>query len=285
MLAASLILACMCPACCADESGRTFHGFSQPWETIDVSVAEPGKVVSVSVREGDSVERGQLLAALDDTVLRASLQVAKQRASAGGEEASARAKLNHAAKRHDDMTELLKEDHASQTELDQAALALHEAEAALLMVQEKRDIALADLARIQAELDRRQVRSPLSGVVVQLHRKAGEFAGVANHVVATVAVLDTLRVRIHVPTKVSLSLSPDQPITVEFPEIESRVIAKVDYISPVTDGSSGTVRVDLKIDNSKNRLRSGLLAHWNPDAAETVLNISISSTPVETKQR
>ncbi len=240
----------------------SYHGFAQPWELIEVAVAEPGRVEAVSVREGDVVRRGALIARLNDSVLRASLEVAQQRASANGEAEAARARLNHAARRRDDIAKLLEESHASQTELDQADLALREAESALLAVQERRDIATAEVAKIQAELSRREIRSPVNGVLIEMNRQPGEYAGGSDHVIAKLAVLDHLRVRLHVPTRVAIGMSVESPIEIAFPEIDSRTTGKVDFVSPVTDSQSGTVRVDIRLDNRSGRLRSGLLGIW-----------------------
>lgn len=259
----------------------SYHGFSQPWKLIEVAVAEPGRVDSVSVREGDSVRENALIARLDNAVLQASLEVANQRASANGEAESARAKLNHAARRRDDIAKLLDESHASQTELDQAELALREAEAALLAVQERRDIAKAEVAKIRAELSRREIRSPIDGVVIELNRRKGEFAGGADPVVARVAVLEKLRLRINVPTRVAIQMSVDSEIEIEFTEIKANVTGNVDFVSPITDSKSGTVRVDIRLDNRSGRLRSGLLGVWRrprPHDADQTLQASQTTT-------
>ncbi len=248
----------------------TYHGFSQPWELIDVAVAQPGRIDQVSVREGESVKKGALLARLDNDVLLASLNVAKQRASATGELESARARLNHAARRRDDIEKLLNESHASQTELDQADLALRETQAAMLTAQEKRDIAEAEVARIEAELCRHEIRSPIDGVVIELKRQRGEYAGGSDPVVAKVAVLKVLRLRINVPTIVAMQMSTESKVAIKFPEIKSSVSGHVDFISPITDSQSGTVRVEIRLDNSAGRLRSGLLGVWRrPEVEQT----------------
>ena len=246
----------------------TYHGFSQPWELIDVAVAQPGRIDQVNVREGELVKKGALLARLDNDVLLASLKVAKQRASATGEIESARARLNHAARRRDDIEALLNDSHASQTELDQADLALRETQAALLTAQEKRDIAEAEVARIEAELRRREIRSPIDGVVIELIRQRGEYAGGSDPVVAKVAVLKELRLRINVPTLVAMQMSTESEVAIEFPEIKSSVSGNVDFISPITDSQSGTVRVEIRLDNLAGQLRSGLLGVWRRPSAE-----------------
>lgn len=225
-------------------------------------MAESGRIDVVSVREGDSVVKNELIARQDDAVLQASLVVANQRASANGEAESARARLNHAARRRDDIAKLLQESHASQTELDQADLALREAEAALLSVQERRDIARAEVAKIEAELRRREIRSPIDGVVIELNRRQGEFAGAADYVIAKVAVLEQLRIRINVPTTIAMGMSVGEPIEIEFPEVGSKTKGEIDFVSPVTDSQSGTVRVDVRVDNRSGQLRSGLLGVW-----------------------
>lgn len=253
----------------AEAESQCFHGFAQPWELIDVAVSQPGRINEVNVREGDVVSKGTLLARLDNGVLLASLNVARQRASAGGEQASARARLNHAARRRDDIEKLLNESHASQTELDQAELALSEAQAAMLTAQERRDVANAEVARIEAEIVQREIRSPIDGVVIEMRRRSGEYAGVSDPVVARVAVLKKLRLRINVPTSVAIQMSPGDEMLLEFPKVRVKSPGAIDFISPITDSKSGTVRVDVCLDNTAGTLRSGLLGLWRrPNAPE-----------------
>lgn len=244
-------------------SPRASVGFLQPWESIEVAVSQPGRLADVIAKDGATVSAGDAIARLDDAVLRASLEVAKQRASAMGEAESARARLNHAAKRHEDLTALFDESHASQTEVDQAELVVREAESALLAAQEKIDIAAAEVARIEAQIESHVVRSPIDGVVIEMKRRKGEYAAASDPVIAKIAILKQLRLRLNVPTKLAFQLQPEQQVRLQLSELERVVDGKIDFVSPITDSESGTVRVDIRINNYESKLRSGLLATWN----------------------
>jgi len=100
-----------------------------------------------------------------------------------------------------------------------------------------------NLKQIEAQLERRIVRAPISGTVLELPRQVGEAITASESQVATIVTLDQLRVRYFLATERAVGLRRGQTIEVNF---------------PVTDSKSGTVRVELLIDNREQEYRSGL---------------------------
>jgi HlyD family secretion protein len=64
MLLAITLLLCGCGRTSADSDGNLFVSGRIDGDTVDLSSKRPGRVVEVTVREGDSVEAGQVLAVL-----------------------------------------------------------------------------------------------------------------------------------------------------------------------------------------------------------------------------
>src|SRR5262245_33002600 len=66
-------------------------GFTEPFRKIDLAPSEPGVLASLMAAEGDMVETGQLLGALDNDVLQVGLKIAKQVLESRGKLAAAKA--------------------------------------------------------------------------------------------------------------------------------------------------------------------------------------------------
>lgn len=64
--------------------GLRFDGFTEPDRQAELAAGEPGILDKVLVKEGDRVERGQVLAKLDSAVLECTLETARQRSQVEG---------------------------------------------------------------------------------------------------------------------------------------------------------------------------------------------------------
>lgn len=114
------------------------------------------------------------------------------------------------------------------------------------------------MAQFEAQIERRTIRSPIDGVLVEQLRQPGEFVSSNEATIATVAQLSQLRVICFLPTKEALRWSVGQQLHVAFPDTLQSTSATVDFVSPVTDSNSDTVRVELLIRNTESRFRSGV---------------------------
>jgi HlyD family secretion protein len=117
-----------------------------------VRVASPaeggGVIASLEVSEGDWVERGQILATLDDHVLR------------NAEVARLEAERSNALREAERMRRLSKRSATSAANLDAAEVGLRIAQANL------------DAARARVELTR--IRAPIVGQILEIHARPGE---------------------------------------------------------------------------------------------------------------
>lgn len=167
--------------------------------TGNVAVGTPvdGVVAEVFVRWGEPVAAGAPLFRLDDRELRANLPLAEARA---GEEkarlARARYQLGLAAR--------LREQHVLSDEQYQDRkfdVQIGEAAAAA---------AAAEIERIRVEMDRRTVRASVSGRVLQINVRPGEFAAGAANAMPLMVIGDDahLRVRVDIDEYDALRVQP-----------------------------------------------------------------------------
>ncbi|TWU51605.1 efflux RND transporter periplasmic adaptor subunit [Rubripirellula reticaptiva] len=234
------------------------EGFTRPVEQVELAVADSGVLAEIGIREGAQVRSGELICALDSGVLRASLAAAEARWNSRGNLAAAEATLAH-RQNHLSQLELLHEkEHASDQEVIDAKLDVAVAMAGRQSAEDQLQVAKQEIAQIQSQIRRRSVVAPFDGVVVELPVSVGERVNATDGYVAKLVRLDQLRVRYDLATQIAAPLRVGEALAIHFPETNQTVTAKIDYIAAVTDSSSGTVRVEVLIDNRDGTYRSGV---------------------------
>ena len=234
------------------------EGFTEPFKTVVVASPESGVIQSLNVREGDKVRAGDVLAQLETQVLIASANAARERLKARGEINGATASVQNKAHLLKQMQQLLKSEHASDKEVKQAQLEYDLANANLETAQDELRAQEMEVKKIEAQLERRIIRAPNSGVVLEVPRQIGEAISATESQVATIVALDQLRVRYFLTTAQAKSIKHGSQMQVSFPDTGQTTTATVDFVSPVTDSKSGTVRVEFLIENQTGNYRSGL---------------------------
>ena len=142
-------------------------------------------------------------------------------------------------------------------EMDEAETNKQLAELALLEAADAQRLAELELQRAKAELTRRTIRSPISGVVVERFLTPGEFT--KEKPILKLAQIDPLRVEVFAPTALlnritvgmRAQVMPDAPVSGTY---EARVI----IVDRVVNAASGTFGVRLELPNHGYRLPAGL---------------------------
>jgi RND family efflux transporter MFP subunit len=239
-------------------TAQTIDGFTEPYRVIDVAASEPGVLAELAVKEGDRVVRGELLATMDLDVLKATLEIARARMEARGRLDAAQAGFEMRRTRLEKLEVLKSTGHAREAELEQARTDLAVAQGDLLTVKEQQAVAKLEVAEIQAQIRRRQLHSPIEGVVTHIFKDEAEFVSPTEPEVMTVVQLDPLRITFWVPTSQAMAMEVDHRVGVMFAESRRTAECRVEFVSPVTDAESNTVRVKVLLDNPEGQFRSGL---------------------------
>lgn len=220
-----------------------------------VSSKVTAKVIDVLVEEGMVVERGQLLAVLDDSIPQARLRLAESQLDAA-KAALAELQVNLRQAQLDlGRTENLAERNlASQADLDRDSLSVEGLMARLSRTA--RDIAVSErsLALQRQELTDMEIRAPFDGVVIAKAAQPGEMispvsagGGFTRTGICTIVDMDSLEVEVDVNEAYINRVYPDQPVTVAlnaYPDddIPASVIATI----PAADRNKATVRVRIR---------------------------------------
>ncbi|HUZ05883.1 MAG TPA: efflux RND transporter periplasmic adaptor subunit, partial [Candidatus Paceibacterota bacterium] len=159
-----------------DRTVLNASGYVTARREATVSSKVTGKVTEVLIEEGMKVTNGQVLARLDDSNIKTSLDVAvAQLASAKAALAETEAQLTDANLEFKRETELAKQHIASQSDLDLAEANAKELQAHL--AQQKLDIVTAErqVESWQQQMDDMIIRAPFDGVITTKDAQPGEM--------------------------------------------------------------------------------------------------------------
>ena len=229
----------------------------EPRSRITLSSPLQAVVEMVSVDRGDLVEKGQVVAALESSVERATVASAAARARMDGRVRSRQAKLDFAARGLGRSTELSKKDAISGQQLDEAEHEKRAAEGDLLEAKEDKELAALELERAKAALELRSIHSPVKGVVVRRILSPGEFADPPQ--ILELAEIDPLRVEVFAPVSWlgRITVGQRAHVVPEAP-VGGGYEAKVTVVDRVVDAASGTFGVRLELPNPAYALAAGL---------------------------
>lgn len=226
----------------------TASGYVVAQRKAAVASKGTGRLVYLGVVEGDRVKKNQIIARLEDSDMRASL-----------EQARANLRLNEADLRDAQQSlmrqkSLLEKGLANQSEYDAADARLQRVVAGI-------EVAKAMLTSGEVSLENTLIRAPFDGTVLAKNADIGEMvvpmaASVGSKsAVVTIADMTSLQVEADVSESNIEHIKPDQPceITLDaYPQI--RYQGYVAKIVPTADRAKATVMVKVAFKTYDNRV-------------------------------
>ncbi|WP_255553746.1 efflux RND transporter periplasmic adaptor subunit [Maritimibacter sp. DP1N21-5] len=222
-------------------------GSLAPTRDVHLSAEVSARLTDVSVRAGDAVEEGQLLASFDVDSLQNQLDQARSTADA------TRVQVAQAQTDFNRTQTLVERQLAAPTALEQAQSGLEQLQATLAAQE-------TAVANAQTALDRAQVTAPFAGVVSERSVSTGEFVA-AGSPLFTVVDLTSLEVEATAPVSLSPKIAAGQPVELTVEGFGDRVFeGRVDRINPVAIEGSRALPVYVSLDNAEGDLRGGMFA-------------------------
>ena len=238
-------------------------GFLEPYRSIDVAASEMGTLASVTVEEGHKVRKGDILAQMDTNVLKASRAIAANGREAQGKLNSAKAELQMQIEKLQKIRGLYERNHATRTELDRIQGQVNVSEAQMDIVLDELKQKELEVARIDAQIEQRLIRTPIDGIVTRVFKDIGEFVSPSEPTVATVVQLDPLVVVFLVPQDYASRFKTGQKIEIEIGLRKKKTAGVVEFVSPVADAQSSTCRMKVVLPNKRLVWESGMVAFLN----------------------
>jgi membrane fusion protein, multidrug efflux system len=227
--------------------GPLLSGSLEPAREAEVRAEITGTVVQSLVDNGQPVQKGQLLARIDDTAIRDQWLSARSMVTAAENAAAV-------ARREEERTQRLAEAGAvAERELDAARQARISAVAQL-------EDARARLSQAQRQLDNTQIRAPFAGLVSERAASAGDVVQPGSEMF-TIVDPSSMRLEASVPSDALTALRIGDPVEFKVNAYPDRTFTgRVERINPTADPATRQVRIYVAIPNAGGRLVAGLFA-------------------------
>jgi RND family efflux transporter MFP subunit len=204
-----------------------------------------GELQGLTVREGDFVKAGQIVARVDSTESQARVRQAQQQAE------SAKAQVDIAKRAFDNNRSLVEQGFISKTALDSSIATLSSAEANYRAAQAGADVA-------GKSLDDTVLRAPIAGQIAQRLAQPGERVSVDARIVEIVD-LSRLELEASLSATDSLNVKVGQTAQLTVEGAAKPLNARVVRVNPSAVAGSRAVLAYLAIDTEAG-LRQGLFA-------------------------
>ncbi len=200
---------------------------------IKIINQEEGRILAITVREGDRVKKGDVLIRLDDALLRAMLQ----KASANRRQAELDLRR---------LEKLNRKKLASDEQLAQARTNL--------------ELARAEEALLDTRLKRTTIRAEFDGVISKRLREPGDVVPIHTHIL-TLLDPDDLRIRVAVSELLLTELRKGDPVSVRIDALgDARHPGRITRIHPTVDPDTRKGIVEVVLDPQPEGAAPGQLA-------------------------
>lgn len=227
---AAILVKDVAPSTHTFESAYSFLGTFEPFKQNTISSDAQGKLIKLNVEEGTRVSQGQLLAKVDDEMLRLQLENA---------EVSIEGQKNDDAR----YTNLAKDNAVPGVQVEKTKLGLRAAE-----IQKK---------QIEKQLRSTNITAPFSGVITKKMVDLGSFIGAGTPIVE-ITDISSLKLTVSVPERDILKFKLGQMVAVKADIYGDRAFnGKVSNISVQAD-KSHNFKVQITIPNAKQELMAGM---------------------------
>lgn len=208
-------------------------GTTEAWQDVQVSADTAGRIEWVGPREGERVNKGDLLVKIDVSALKAALDHAE-------------AQFKLAEDLYQRRRRLFERKIIAKEELDQS--------------ETQRTLAATDYEQIKVKYEHGFPRSPISGVINYLYVDAGEFIDTGKPL-ADIVNIDRIKINVQVPELDIRFVRKGQttPLKIDaFPEKE--LTGVVNFVAFKADPATKTFLVRTVIDNPAGDIRPGMIA-------------------------
>lgn len=241
---------------------KSFASIQATVKSDDIVLASSeigGRLLNVTVKEGQNVDKGQLIAQTD--LVSVDMQIAELETS-----------LELAVTTYERQKRLWDQNVGSEMQYLQA--------------KNNKERLEKSLETIRHQLTKSKVYAPISGVVDHVFLKSGELAGPGAPIVQ---ILNTRKVKVvaDVPESYLNKIKKGELVTVQFPAIDKEFKSRVTLIGRTINPSNRTFTVEIDLQNQDRMLKPNLLAVMliNDNTQEDIIAIPIELVQQEVSGR
>ena len=200
-----------------------------------VSPKTGGVVTAVYVNEGDRVSKGQVLAVIDDAVMRQSVEELKTG------------------------LELATTVYQKQENLWNQKIG---SEIQYLQAKNNKESLERKLQTLNSQLAMNRITSPINGTVDEVNVKAGEAASPGLGVVRVVNLAE-VKVKARVADSYITAVKKGDEVKITLPDIKEELQGKISFVGQVVNPQSRTFDIEVTLNNRDNKLKPNMLAVVN----------------------
>ena len=202
-------------------------GVAKPWISLEVVSEIRGKVVNKKVIEGRHVNKGDVLAVIDQS----DYQNAYDSALASYDSAQATQKR---------LIALVKKNFVTQSQLDDA------------VAQVK--TSMADLENAKLNLSRCTIVSPMEGIVDRVHIEPGSFLS-SGDPVALILQIDKLKIEVGIPESDVDAVRKLKTFNMKIDALDGKTYTGVyHYLYKTADSMARLYKLEIKVDNTDGQI-------------------------------
>lgn len=255
-----LLIALLAATSGAAYGATQFDCMIEPMQMVELRSPTVGLIRKIHVQRGARVKENDVLVTIDSGVERSAADVAKFRSEAQGALRVAESKLNAASEKAKRNQQLYEEQFVSAQARDDAEAERMLAEAEVKSAKDNLELARLEHRQSVEQVNRRILRSPFPGVVMNVYLSPGALVDTSESKKAILKLIQTdrLRVEAYIPLKyfngvrqgTAVTIRPESPLTGEYQ-------ARVTTVDGAIDPASGTFGVLVELDNRSNLIPAG----------------------------
>jgi HlyD family secretion protein len=235
----------------AEEQQPPIETITKPSADIELSFVQAGKILEITVHEGDQVKKGDTLARQEDEIELIQLKILTAKSNNTTPIKRAQTELAQQQKYLEKMTTAVKDGAVTQWELDNAAFARDTARLSLKMAEFEHNQDLLQQQTIEEALRRLHLYCTLDGVVEEIRSEEGESVQ-ALQTVLRIVNTNLIRVDVPVPVASAKNLAVQQKAKIIYADGEE-VEGHIENISSVADAAANILNVKIQAANTTQR--------------------------------
>jgi membrane fusion protein (multidrug efflux system) len=218
----------------AHEGSKAFTAMAtlEPVNSVSLTAAASGRLMSLYAKDGAQVQKGTLLAKIDDSELKAQLKQAESNKQL-------------AQQKFDRAKGLYEKDGATKADMEAAEASLKSSEASVEL--------------IRAQIAKTEVRAPFAGRLGFVDVSVGAWLTTGTPI-ATLSEVKKLKAKFALPQRYASALKVGDAVELKDEERNVEKTAKVKALDATMSQSSRTRQIMVVVDNSNGELIAGSFA-------------------------
>ncbi|PKP02598.1 MAG: efflux RND transporter periplasmic adaptor subunit [Bacteroidetes bacterium HGW-Bacteroidetes-9] len=201
-------------------------------DNIAVSAQMAGVITAIYVKEGDAVKKGQVMAQIDNSVLKQQVE-------------SVRTQLSFATNIYNKQKSLWDKQIGSEVQY--------------LTAKNNKESLEANLATLNDQLEMSKIKSPINGSVEEVNLKLGQMASPGMPAVRVVN-FSSVKIVAEISEAYASKIKVGDKVIVSFPDFDTDIEAKIHFTSKYINPINRTFLTEIRLGASKVEYRANMMA-------------------------